>query len=141
MGFSMEIDITDFFKNAAPMDYSASVAEIGHDAGPATWRAANEDSADYPIIDTDEKREAFRSFVRSAGAWSDDEINAWSNSELNALAMQWISGDMREVPGIDMGADMSDADWKRYQKMSEAGTVSGSLFKGADGRIYWQIEG
>lgn len=137
----MEIDITDFFNNAAPMDYSASVAEIGRDAGPSTWRAANDDSGEYPIIDTDEKREAFRSFVRSAGAWSDDEINAWSDTEINALAIQWVSCDMREVPDVEMGPGMSADDWAEYQSMSEAGIVSGSLFKGIDGRIYWQIEG
>lgn len=135
----MEIDITDFFNTAAPMDYSASVAEIGRDAGPSTWRAANDDSADYPIIDTDEKREAFRAFVRSAGAWSDEEINAWSNIELNALAIQWISGDMRNVPGIDMGPHMSEDDWSEYAEMSEAGIVSGSIFRADDGRIYWYI--
>ena len=28
----MEIDITTFFNEAAPMDYSASIAEIGSDA-------------------------------------------------------------------------------------------------------------
>lgn len=39
---AMEINITTFFNNAAPMDYSASIAEIGDDAGPSTWRAANE---------------------------------------------------------------------------------------------------
>ena len=42
----MEIDITDFFKNAAPMDYSASAVEIGRDAGAHTWRAAMDDADD-----------------------------------------------------------------------------------------------
>ena len=32
----MDIDITTFFNEAAPRDYSASVAEIGRDAGPTT---------------------------------------------------------------------------------------------------------
>jgi len=36
----VELNITAFFNTIAPMDYSASVAEIGNDAGPATWRAA-----------------------------------------------------------------------------------------------------
>lgn len=64
----MELDITGFFNAAAPMDYFASVAEIGRDAGPSTWRAACDDAPDYPLLDTEEKRDAFRRFVRDSGA-------------------------------------------------------------------------
>jgi len=100
----MEIDITDFYRNACPKDYSASVAEIGNNAGAYTWRAACDDSEDYFMLDTDEKRIAFREYVRGFGAWSDDEIAAWSDAELNALFIQFVSGAMRypesECPNI-----------------------------------------
>lgn len=133
----MELNITSFFKSCAPMDYSASRAEIGDSAGPDTWRAAVEDSTDNMLLDTDEKREAFRDFVRDAGAWSDGEIAAWSDVELNALLIQWVSGDMREPVGFELGADTTDEQWEDYQRQSEAGQVAGRLFKGTDGEIYF----
>lgn len=135
----MELEITEFFNSCAPMDFSASVAEIGADAGPSTWRAAVEESTDSLILDTEEKREAFRDFVRSAGAWSDDEIKAWSHIELNALCIQWISGDMREPVGFELSADSDSAQWAEYEKQSSEGDVSGLLFKGVDGKIYFYI--
>lgn len=92
----MDINITKFYNEAAPKDYSASVAEIGWNAGADTWRAACDDSADYMMLDDDDKRDAFRQHVRSFGAWSDEEIAAWTDIELNALFIQFVSGDMRE---------------------------------------------
>ena len=41
----MQINITRFFNEACPRDYSASAAEIGENAGADTWRAACDDSA------------------------------------------------------------------------------------------------
>jgi len=103
----IDIDITRFYNEAAPMDYSASVAEIGDDAGPSTWRAACDDSPDYMMLDDDEKREAFRQFVKGFGAWEPAEIAAWSDVELNALFIQFVSGDMRnnEADRIFRSAD------------------------------------
>lgn len=123
----MEINITKFFNEAAPMDYSASVAEIGNDAGPSTWSASNEDSHDYFMLDTDEKREAFRNHVKGFGAWSDEEIAAWTDTELNALFIQLVSGDMREA-GLHAG--MTIEDWQEYQRLSEEGQCSGNIFGG-----------
>lgn len=133
----MELNITRFFREATPMDYSASKAEIGQNAGADTWRAACDDSADYMVLDDDEKREAFREFVRSAGAWSEEEIAAWGDAELNALCIQWIAGDMREVPDVEMGPGMSDADWTTYQAHAESGVCSSRIFRGTDGEIYF----
>jgi hypothetical protein len=132
----MDIDITDFFNTAAPMDYSASVAEIGCNAGADTWRAACEDSADYMLLDTDEKRDAFRDYAASFGAWDREEIAAWSDTELNALLIQMISGDMREFN------DLADGDWKAWEALCEDGTCSGRLYGSelsTDGRVYFNI--
>ena len=130
----MEIDITTFFNEAAPMDYSASVAEIGNDAGRATWQAACDDSEDFMLLDSDEKREEFRHYVKGFGAWSEDEISAWSNTELNALLIQMISGDIREGD-----LDNDNPDWDKYQKDSEDGRISGGIFKADDSKIYYSI--
>lgn len=103
-----EINITRFYNEAAPMDYSASIAEIGSDAGPSTWRAALDDAPNYNMLDTDDKREAFRTYVKSFGAWEDEEIAAWSDLDLNALFIQMVSGDMREgnTDRLYVGDDM-----------------------------------
>src|SRR5260370_41693481 len=122
----MEINITKFFNEAAPRDYSASRAEIGQDAAADTWRAANDDSEDYPILDTEDKREAFRAFAKSAGFSEADDFTTWSNEQLNALCIQWIAGDMREA---ELDAESSAEDWQAYEKRSEAGQIAGRLVR------------
>ena len=116
---------------AAPMDYSASVAEIGANAGRDTWNAACEDSEDYMILDTEDKREAFRSFVRSSGGWDANEIAAWSDKELNALCLQWIAGDMREA-GIE--ASWTPAQWAEYETDE---STAHNIYRGDDGKVYF----
>ena len=39
-----ELDVTAIVASIAPRDYSASVAELGNDAGRITWEAACEDA-------------------------------------------------------------------------------------------------
>lgn len=132
----MEINITKFFKETKPSWYSASVMEIGTDAGPITWLHAKNDSRHYPLLDTEEKREAFRAFVRGFGAWDDEEIAAWSDVELNALCIQFIAGEMREFQ------ELANGDWSEWRELGEAGTVNGLLFGGelsTDGEIYFYI--
>ncbi len=134
-----EINITAFFTGAAPMDYSASVAEIGRTAGADTWRAAVEDSPDYMLLDTEYLRQEFRDYVRGFGAWEAQHIASWSDVELNALLLQMIAGDMREVPEMEMGPNMSAADWTKYQEFAESGIVSSRIFQsGAD--VYWTMD-
>lgn len=138
MANNSELDITEFFNNAAPMDYSASVAEIGKDAGRDTWNAACEDSTEYNILDNDEKRELFREFVRGFGAWDDAEIAAWTDVELNALCIQFISGDMRDA---GLHADMSDDEWTGYgENENSSGRIYGGILT-TDGRVYFNIGG
>ena len=131
----MDINITKFFNEAAPMDYSASVAEIGANAGPDTWRAANEDASDYNLLDTPEKLQALRDHVRGFGAWSDEEIAAWSDTECNALFIQMISGDMRDFCG-----DVWN--WDEYETGCEEGLYSGNLGRGiVAGEVFYSLEG
>lgn len=130
----MHINITRFFSEAAPMDYSASVAEIGQAAGPVTWAAASKDAAYWNPLDTGDKLNQFRKFVRSSGGWNDTEVAAFTEQELNALCIQWIAGDIREA-GIDTAAP----DWPAYYEAAEAGQVSSRLCEGDDGEIYFDI--
>jgi len=133
----MEVNITHFFNTAAPMDYSASVAEIGNDAGAATWGAAVEDSAGNMLLDTEDKRDAFRSHIAGFGAWSDAEVAAWTEVELNALFMQMISGDMREA---DIGPESTADDWIKYEERVHAGQCGGNIFRATDGEVYYSLD-
>lgn len=128
----MELNITEFYNTAGMIDYSASVAEIGANAGKDTWEAACTDSNDYMILDDEEKREAFRQYVKGFGAWDDSEIAAWSDVELNALLLQMVAGDVRESCLGD------GCTWEEYQTQSEQGQVSGRLFPN-DGQVYYYI--
>jgi hypothetical protein len=130
----MELNITKFFTESCPMDYSASIAEIGNDAARSTWQAANDDSDDFPMLDSDDKREEFRRYVKTFGAWEESEIRSWSDSELNALLIQMISSDIREA-----GLDSENPDWEQYEKDSESGRVSSRIFKGIDSQIYYHV--
>ena len=131
----MEINITKFFNEACPKDYSASVAEIGENAGAATYQAALDDADDYHMLDSTEKREAFKSFVAEFGAWDDEEINAWGMTELEALLIQFISGDMREA-----GLDVESPDWEQYELDSTNGQCAGRIFRGDNNQIYFDLQ-
>ena len=110
----IDIDITHFVTNTHPRDYSASVAEIGANAGRITWNNAVEDAPDYNLLDTDDKREEFRTHVKGFGAWSEKEIAAWTDVELNALLMQLISSDIRNG---ETDRIWSDADGQTFYSL------------------------
>lgn len=133
----MELDITEFFNNAEPFEYSASAAELGDNAGHITWQ--NACNSEFVILHTEDEKDAFREYVKWFGAWSDDEIEAWTDRELNALFIQLVSGDMREG-GLYPG--MTDEEWSTYEKDAMGGRVSGNIYGGplsVDGRIYYSL--
>ena len=130
----MEIDITRLFHSDAyaPVNYSASVAEIGQDAGRITWKAACDGASSYgPMLVTPEQLDAFRSHVEDFGAWSEEEIAAWSDNECNALFLQLVSGDIREAD-----LDTDNPDWPAYYAND---SVAGNMGEGDDGRIYYYL--
>lgn len=132
----MEINITKFFNESEPWDFSGSVAERGQDAGKQTWHNAMEAVTEHMLLDTSEKVEALRDHARGFGAWTDEEVDEWSVQECNALLIQMISGDIREVPDMDQ----SNWDWDAYQELSEKGTISIRLFKAeCDNEIYYTL--
>ena len=137
----MELDITEFFNACMPMDFAASVAEIGNDAGILTWRAALVESEGLQLLDSYEKREAFRAFVRSSGGWTDAEIAAFTDTALQALCIQWIAGDMRAPVGFELNSESTDAEWSDYEQQCQEGNCAGRIFRGDNGRIYFSLEG
>ena len=73
-----EINITRLVgsDDFVPFDLSNNAATLGANAGQLTWEASKEAARDIapPLLDTEERKEAFRDFVRDSGAWSDEEI-------------------------------------------------------------------
>lgn len=126
----MDIDITHFFRTAGMIDYSASIAEIGPDAAKLTWGAAVKDSDEYSMLDTEDKRDAFREFIKGFGAWSEEEVAAWSERELNALFIQFVAGDIRESQ-----IDTEEPDWKAYANDFDGGM---RFFPSGD-QIYYHL--
>lgn len=135
----MELDITEFFNKSTPFDYSASALEQGENTAPITWGNACWDAGKWSLLDTEEKLDAFRAFVKESGGWTDAEVDAFTPIELNALCIQWIAGDMREPVGFDMGPHMDSEDWYEYREQSREGQVAGRIFMGMDHRIYWSM--
>lgn len=133
----MDLKISDFFRTADPSSYSASAAELGRDAEYTTWYNAM--NADFLLLDSEEKRRAFRAFVLESGGWDEDEVGAWSDEVLNALCIQWVASEMREPVGFELCKDTTAEQWKDYEKQSEDGTISGLIFKGTDGEVYFYI--
>ena len=130
----MEINITRFFNEAAPMDYSASAAESGTNAGSDTWNAAKDDADDWHMLDDADKLDAMRAWAKSSGGWNVEEIAAFSGKELNALFIQLVSGDIREC----LEWDVPDV-WAHYQELAEQGAVPSNLFKADDGQVYFYL--
>ena len=95
----MEIEITSLLDlDAFPLSHSQ--AEGGRDAGRNSWQAAMGQAEDTALLDTPEKLDAFRDWVRPFGGWEDEEIDAWTPQECNALFLQWIAGDTRQAPAL-----------------------------------------
>jgi len=136
----MEIDITDFVLNVDTWPLSGSVATHGPDAGPRTWAASLEEAKRTVLLDTPEKLDALRDYMRGFGAWDDAEIDALSPDECNALFFQYIACDMGEM-GMD-GVDMSEpldaaAFWEEAEPRMGRGEIPSNIYPSADGRIYF----
>jgi hypothetical protein len=130
------IDVTKFIQTCSMRDFSASVAEIGIDAGPATWRASLEESEEFDFLPTPELLQEFREWLKPCGGWSDDEIAAMSDQHLRALCLQWIAGDWRECFDCPIDA----VDWADYETRASEGTCPSSFYRTEDGLIFWEME-
>lgn len=128
----MEVNITRLFKTINPKYYSASVAELGNDAGSITWQ--NSLDAAPRLLKSKDQLSEFREYMQGFGAWSESEIKAWSVKECNALLLQLIAGDIREA-----GLDTKNPDWQQYQADSESGRISGNIYAADNGQVFYYI--
>ena len=127
----MELNITKLVQETTAKDYSASIAELGNDAGPITWNAAVNDASDYFNM-TDEELEKLREYFTGFGGWANEEIKAWDTGQLYALLLQFISGDIREFSD----EPMDTWNWSDYEREARRGTNSGRLFKSENEYFY-----
>ena len=130
----MEINITSLLeKDQFPLSHS--VAEGGENAGRETWQASIESAKETPLLDSEEKLEAFRDWLKPWGAWDAEQIAAMDDQHLNALFLQWVAGDCREA-----GADSLDAiDWEEYENRAADGQCSSNFYRSEDGQIYFNL--
>lgn len=131
------LDVTSIVRTIAPRDYSASVAEIGADAGTRTWAAACEDALE--LFGESFNRAAFDDYFSHWGAWSAEELAAHSDEQCAALMLQFIAGDMRECEFQDWPEAFSAEWWPLYETASAEGTVSARFGRGDGGKIYYYI--
>jgi hypothetical protein len=132
----MELNISSFFATVTPRELSSSVAESGPCAGALTWSASCKASMHHPMLDDDEKRDAFRAWVEQSGGWTAEQIAAWTDTELNALLLQWIAGDLREM-GVD--DDTAGIDWADVGRGQSEGKYPSNIFRGDDGLVYFSL--
>jgi hypothetical protein len=133
---SYDVEVTHLLENAYTL--SGSVAEWGEGAGRFTWNnCLKQAEKGNPI--TDDNRDEVRSFFRSFGAWSAEEIGGWDDAELGALLIQFAAGDIREAENVATDDDTGEIDWDEYEREAERGQVSGRLFRDAAGRIWFNF--
>lgn len=137
----MKIDITAFVKNADPFEFSASRMARGENAGPETWRNANTEAVERPLLHTKAQLYAMRDWMKESGAWDKAERAAMSDTELNALFIQLISGDIREAEEL-CGDSMDSAmfDWREYEDLAEQGTINGNIWRNEAGSFFYDLD-
>jgi hypothetical protein len=128
----LEIDVSFLLEDYAPR-YSASVAELGPDAGKITWNNAL-DNSDKITLTPEEIQEA-KDYIRTWGAWDDEEIDAWTDVETKALIIQSAAGDYRELESGCWDDDENEINWEQYERDAGSGRFSGNLYM-HEGRLY-----
>ena len=133
-----QINITRFFETAEHFDFSASVAERGSNAGADTWRNAQREAAESPLLTTEETLDDWRRWLRACGGWDDAECAAFSDVDLNALFVQWVSGDIREMEDVACD-DNGEIDWTKVETLQEAGNIASNIYRDNDGQIWFYL--
>jgi hypothetical protein len=132
MSIGMEIDVTHMVEDADSMiGLSGSRMEHGQDAGRITWNNSKEYGQERPLLTTDDARDAARAYFQGFGAWSEEEIAAWSEDDLQAITCQDVAAAIREMEVA--------SDYAEYQRLCEAGTCSGRVYKGDNDRWYFYL--
>jgi hypothetical protein len=128
----MEIDVTHMVEDEDQMPMlSGSIAELGNDAGPRTWKNSVAYGAEHPLLKTDEERDAARHHFRGYGAWNCEQIDAWSEDELQGIVCQDVAAAIREREHY--------ASDEEFEAACESGRASGRLYRGDNGRWFFYL--
>lgn len=90
------LDVTNLFDTIPPRLLSASIAELGDNAGTITWRNAVRLAHEKPFGGT-LTTPSLVSYLSEFGAWEREVLNAMPLWELTAILIQIIAGDVREA--------------------------------------------
>ena len=130
----MELDVTHMVDDADDMPLlSGSVAELGVDAGRRTWNNSVMYGRKQPLLKTENERDAARDHFKAYGAWAREEIDAWSENDLQGIMCQDVAAAIREMEPY--------ATYEEYEQACQNGEASGRLWRGTDGRWYFDING
>lgn len=138
----MEIDVTEIVQEMTPLEARAtSGGWFGADPDPDSrkhraWQEALRLASKHPVLNRREDIAAMRTHLLGYGAWEGEEIADMTAIELTALLVQLIAGDMYEG---ELHAESTEEDWARYEQDGHDGRVPWNLFRGDDGRFYYDL--
>ena len=95
----MEINVTKLFSNKSynPRLISASIAELGPNAGQITYNNSLSLANEVILVQSEDEIEEAIERLDEYGAWELEDMKEWSLQELSALIIQFVVGDAREV--------------------------------------------
>ena len=138
----MEIDVTEIVQEMTPLEAQAtSGGWFGAEPDPDSrkhraWQKALRLASMHPVLNHREDIAAMRTHLLGYGAWEGEEIANMTAIELTALLVQFIAGDMHEGW---LHAESTEEDWARYEEDGHDGRVPWNLFRGDDGRFYYDL--
>ena len=139
-----ELNVSELINNPdgfAPMDFSASLAELGEGAGCSTWTNAVDFAVDCPLVVSfvAEHESELRDYFASYGAWDAEDMAMWSVDHLGGLVVQEVAASLREAFPVRYTDDvlkLTPDDWKQYEQRAESGQVSARLSVSDSGQVF-----
>ena len=138
----MEIDVTRIVEEMTPLETRAvSGGWWGAYPDPDVrklhaWQEALSLASKHDVLNTPQAQGAMRAHLRGFGAWEEEELADMTTEVLMALLIQLIAGDMYEG---ELHAESTEEDWAKYEENGTAGRVPWNLFRGDDGRFYYDL--
>jgi hypothetical protein len=142
----MEINVTKLFAHPQynPRLISASIAELGPDAGQTTYDNSLSLANEVILVQSEDEIEEAIECLDEYGAWELEDMKEWSLQELNALIIQFVTADAREAlpKGWEsMSLDELHASWPSDEEIEEVVRTRSFPFficRGMDGiEIYY----
>jgi hypothetical protein len=108
----------------------------GKDGEQFTWANAMDYAEIHPLIDSQERRDAVRAFLKGFGEWPPEDLYVFDDQELSALLTRLIAYDLREVEEF---WDGQSVDWERVDQEQDNGRFSSRIWVGFCGQVFYYI--